>query len=236
MEHVDPASGNNDPIRSDDRTEKDVSPDSPQRPDFRPWEAMIALGVLATIYAVISSQLRLGPVWLLPIIVIGLLLAVVTAHKFEQSETARRLLFVITGAATAAVGGSILALLDRLLRGDVLAPSLLRDAALLWFANIIVFGLWYWELDGGGPYLRHIEGYQPTDLAFPQTTLGKLYSDGWKPQFVDYLFVAFTASAAFSPTDTMFLSVRSKLLMMVQATGSIVVLAVVAARAINILH
>jgi uncharacterized membrane protein len=135
-----------------------------------------------------------------------------------------------------AVLSSVVVLVVRLLRGDLSAPYLLRDAALLWISNVIVFGLWYWELDSGGPHYRHVHGYRPTDLAFPQTMLGGDMANGWVPNFVDYLFVAFNASTAFSPTDTSVLSARGKALMMVQSLMSIVLLAVVAARAINVLH
>lgn len=206
------------------------------RPPFRPWEVLLALLVLISIYAAMSSQLRLGPVWLLPLVVAGLLLALFLSHQYEQRRLARNFAIAVSIVGTLAVGASVVGLVSHLLREDILAPYLLRDAAMLWVANVIVFSLWYWELDGGGPYLRHSEEYRPTDLAFPQTTLGKRFSAAWTPQFADYLFVSFTASAAFSPTDTLFLSVRAKLLMMVQAMASIVIMVVVAARAINILH
>jgi hypothetical protein len=191
--------------------------------------------LLLSIYASVSNQLRVGPTWLVPALFVGLLLALWLAHRRERRSQARLLALGMTGIATLAVEGSMVGLVVRLIDGNVYAPYLLRDAALLWIANVIVFGLWYWELDGGGPHVRHSAGYVPTDLAFPQIALGRRFRSNWMPQFVDYLFVAFTASAAFSPTDTSFLSVRAKLLMMVQAVGSIVILAVVAARAINIL-
>jgi hypothetical protein len=202
---------------------------------FRPWDVLVAFALLVSIYASVSNQLRIGPTWLLPVLVVGLMLALALLHRGNRKSESRLLALGITGIATLAIAGSMAGLVARLIDGNVYAPYLLRDAALLWIANVIVFGLWYWELDGGGPRQRHGDGYNPTDLAFPQIALGKRFSQGWTPQFVDYLFVAFTTSAAFSPTDTSFLSMRAKLLMMVQAMGSIVILAVVAARAINIL-
>ena len=101
---------------------------------------------------------------------------------------------------------------------------------------IVVFGLWYWELDGGGPVARIQRGYAPTDLLFPQNQQGGSLAEGWSPAFVDYFFVAFNASSAFSPTDTLVLSQRTKLLMMLQSLSSIVMLAILAARAINTLQ
>jgi hypothetical protein len=173
--------------------------------------------------------------WLLPLLFAGLLIALAIAHVQERRVVARKLALALVMVGTIAVEASVVTLVVRLIQESEAAPYLLRDAALLWVANVIVFGVWYWELDGGGPRARHTDGYHPTDLAFPQIQIEELKMGAWKPEFVDYFFVAFTASAAFSPTDTSFLSVRAKLLLMLQAGGSIVILAVVAARAINIL-
>ena len=211
-------------------------PPEARRASWRLWEIVIALIVLAIAYSLITEQLRLAPVWLVPGIVAVLLVALTVAHFRERLDLARSLAIALAGVGMLAVQSSVIALVYRLLRGDLAAPYLLRDAALLWITNVIVYGLWYWELDGGGPHIRHLNGYRPTDLLFPQTMLGGKLAHGWSPDFVDYLFVAFNASTAFSPTDTSVLSVRAKLLMMTQSLTSIVLLAVVAARAINILH
>jgi len=197
---------------------------------------LAALLVLVAVYSLVTGDLRLGPAWLLPLLIAGLLIAVEIAHLVSRRETARRLAIVLVGLATLSVQGSAVALVVRLIEGTIKPSFLLRDAALLWVANVIVFALWYWELDGGGPRRRQQHGYEPTDLLFPQTALGGKLGATWAPGFVDFLFVAFNASAAFSPTDTMFLSARAKLLMMAQSLTSIVLMAVVAARAINILR
>lgn len=205
-------------------------------PAWHPWEVLIAILVLSTIFSLITDQLRIGPVWLLPSVVAILFIALFAAHLSERREMARRLAMALAGVGTLGVLSSVVVLVVRLIHGSVSAPYLLRDAALLWVANVIVFGLWYWEIDGGGPHQRHLHGYRPTDLAFPQTALGGRMAAGWIPDFIDYLFVAFNASTAFSPTDTSILSARAKVLMMLQSLMSIVLLAVVAARAINILN
>jgi hypothetical protein len=211
---------------------------APVRPGstWRPWEVFIALLVLAGTYSLITKQLRLAPIWLLPSVVAILLAALFVAHLSERRVVARWIAIALACVGMLAVSSSVVVLVVRLMQGDLAAPYLLRDAALLWFTNVMVFGLWYWELDGGGPLCRHLLGYRPTDLAFPQTTLGGDLAKGWMPNFVDYLFVAFNASTAFSPTDTSVLSSRAKMLMMIQSLLSIVLLAVVAARAINVLH
>jgi hypothetical protein len=112
------------------------------------------------------------------------------------------------------------------------ADRLLADAGLIWLANVLTFAVWYWEVDGGGPF-RRAAGGGPPDFQFPQQAGAAPGDADWIPGLVDYLFVAFTASTAFSPTDTLPLSARAKLLTMAQAALSLVVFGVIAARAIG---
>jgi hypothetical protein len=119
--------------------------------------------------------------------------------------------------------------------------DLLESAAALWITNIIVFASWYWRLDGGGPYQRELRGVH-TDGAFlfPQMTLDQqariaMGEQCWNPGFIDYLFVAFNTSTAFSPTDVPVLSRWAKVLMMIQSLISLATIALLAARAVNIL-
>jgi uncharacterized membrane protein len=121
------------------------------------------------------------------------------------------------------------------LGGRMSAPALLRDAALLWVINVVTFTVWYWEIDGGGPAQRRREEHHSEDFLFPQMNLGDKFTRDWSPGFLDYLFLAFNTSTAFSPTDTAFLSRRAKVLMMVQALLSLLILAVLVSRAINTL-
>jgi hypothetical protein len=201
------------------------------------WEPALALIVTGAAYALVSGNLRQGPRWALPALVIALLIPLTIARRRGLHLLGRRLAFVLVLLAMIAVGSSVATLVTELFRGSALpAKNLLRDAALLWLSNIAVFGIWYWELDGGGPAVRLHHGYKPTDLLFPQNQQGGDLAEGWMPGFFDYLFVAFTASTAFSPTDTLVLSARAKLLMMLQSLSSIVILAVLAARAINTLQ
>jgi hypothetical protein len=111
---------------------------------------------------------------------------------------------------------------------------LLKDAAVLWLANVLTFALWYWEMDGGGPERRAAEGYRSKDLVFPQCAGGEPPAH-WAPGLVDYVFFAFSTAMAFSPTDTAVLSRRVKMLVMTQALISMLCVAVLAARAINML-
>lgn len=106
---------------------------------------------------------------------------------------------------------------------------------MIWGINILVFAIWYWELDCGGPHARHVKRYTSTDFLFPQTAMPGADETTWSPRFMDYLFQAFNTSAAFSPTDVPILSRRAKGLTMAQATVSLVVVAVLISRAINTL-
>jgi hypothetical protein len=104
----------------------------------------------------------------------------------------------------------------------------------LWFTTIIVFGIWFWELDRGGPGMRcHREQAAP-DLFYPQMSLPEL-APGWQPRFVDYLYTAYTNAAAFSPTDTQPLSAMAKILMALESAIALVTLLLVVSRAVNVL-
>jgi hypothetical protein len=191
---------------------------------------------LVAAYALIDSQLRIGSPWLLTALMLALLLPILHSRRIGNHDVAHYLGLVSHTVATAAVAGSVTILGKRVLDGGEEASNLLRDAALLWISNVLVFSLWYWQLDGGGPDRRHMHGYVPTDFVFPQSALGESFVKGWSPRYIDYLFIAFNTSSAFSPTDTLTLSGRAKVLMMVQSLISIVALAVLGARAINTLR
>jgi len=105
----------------------------------------------------------------------------------------------------------------------------------MWVVNVLLFALWYWQLDGGGPIDRPRCAPADRDFLFPQQTEEALLESGWRPQFLDYLYVSFTNASAFSPTDTMPLSRWAKMLMLVESAASLVLAIMVAARAINLL-
>jgi hypothetical protein len=104
----------------------------------------------------------------------------------------------------------------------------------MWCLNVLVFALWFWELDNGGPAKRRTAGMEGSDFLFPQQTPDVPAAD-WRPLFLDYLYVSFTNATAFSPTDTLPLSRWAKMLMLLEAAASLVLALMVAARAINIL-
>jgi hypothetical protein len=202
---------------------------------LRTFEGLAAFLLLGIVYALVSARLTVGPPWLM-LAVVGVGSVVMSILHWRGFARARRALaLTLTGLATLAVAVSAALLLGALLAGRAQAQDLLLSAALLWLSNVLVFALWYWEVDAGGPQQRHLQSVHSTDFLFPQMVADDDRTCGWCPEFLDYLFLAFNTSTAFSPTDTMVLARRAKLLMMLQSIISLVTIAVLAARAINTL-
>jgi uncharacterized membrane protein len=199
------------------------------------WPAAVALLAVGALYAVLSDELTLIPRAFLLGLVAVLLVPLLSAHLRGSYRLARGFSFVVIGLVTLAVIVSVFLLVSSSLGGGTSAPALLQDAALLWVINVVTFAVWYWEIDGGGPAQRRQEEHHSEDFLFPQMNLDDKTAHDWSPGFLDYLFLAFNTSTAFSPTDTAFLSRRAKVLMMVQALLSLLILAVLVSRAINTL-
>ena len=213
------------------------------RPEPR-WPAVIAAFAAVALHFALPPELRIGPPGALAVIVTVLVLA---AHVTRTRGMHRQNEILGYGVLIVLTGGLIFgvaALLNALIQGTEKAPALLKSATVLWTTNVIVFASWYWRLDAGGPNRRerndaHTEGA----FLFPQMTFAAPNGDdvtiaehqGWRPHFVDYLFVAFNTSTAFSPTDTPVLSKWAKLAMMLQAIISFTTVVLIAARAVNIL-
>lgn len=165
-----------------------------------------------------------------------LLIPLWVSRRRGYHNLTHRLARALLIAVTVAVAASAFFLVTRLVGNKTAAPDLLRDAALIWVTNVLVFALWYWEVDAGGPAMRRMDRHASTDFMFPQMQREETgVTTSWAPGFIDYLFLAFNTSTAFSPTDTLVLSRRAKVLMMSQSLISLVVIAVIAARAINTL-
>jgi uncharacterized membrane protein len=151
-------------------------------------------------------------------------------------ENSRRLSIAVIALVSAANSASIILLVHLLVNGaQATAPTLLRAALHMWVVNVLLFGLWFWQLDGGGPVERPACVPADRDFLFPQQTEPALMEKGWRPLFLDYLYLSFTNAAAFSPTDTMPLSRWAKMLMLVESAISLALAVMVVARAVNIL-
>ena len=194
---------------------------------------MIAVLSVGGLYWALPESLVPGPGWLALALAGPLSLAAFISYrqaKFSLNQmVGYAVLIVITLATITALALLVAALPDRKQN----PRDLLRSAVALWFSNILVFASWYWRLDAGGPNQRDLRGeHTEGAFLFPQMTLG---DRDWKPGFMDYLFLAFNTSTAFSPTDVPVLSRWAKAMMMVQSAISLSTLALLAARAVNIL-
>jgi hypothetical protein len=205
------------------------------------WPAAVALLSVGGLYYALPPELRVGPEWLVLVLVAMLAIPATISHYRGHSQLSHALGYAANSVVTLSVAIS-LALLIRRLPGHKDAPAqLLRSAASLWICNLLVFACWYWRLDAGGPHQRALRrSHTDGAFLFPQMLLDpslrkEMGEDLWRPRFVDYLFLAFNTSTAFSPTDVPVLSRWAKILMMVQASISLTTIAILAARAVNIL-
>jgi hypothetical protein len=202
---------------------------------------MLALLAVGGLRLALPEPLSVGPAWLL-ITVVGVLMIPTIWARYRKLDKLNKLLgYVLTSIVTLDMVWSLYLLIAALPSKKEAPQDLLRSAGALWLANILVFASWYWRLDAGGPRARELRGVH-TDGAFlfPQMTLDlqakrEMGEQCWSPGFVDYLFLAFNTSTAFSPTDVPVLSRWAKLMMMVQALISFATVALLAARAVNIL-
>ena len=189
----------------------------------------------------LPGYLTVGPRWLFPGLVIMLLVPTVISHRTGRHNLNKFFGFTVTGVVTAGMIASVVLLIWALPSHKESPTDLLLSAASLWFTNILVFALWYWRLDAGGPHGRDSRpGHPEGAFLFPQMTMlpdskAEAGQELWTPNFVDYLFLAFNTSTAFSPTDVPVLARWAKVLMILQSLVSLTILVLLAARAVNIL-
>jgi uncharacterized membrane protein len=203
------------------------------------WHVQLTVLLALALQIGLPARLVIGPRFVVPsleaILLIGLTLT--TPKRYEQQSRTRQMAAVAMIMVTSIANAGSLFLLVRYLAngGKTGGEELILSALNLFATNIIVFALWYWEIDAGGPGARHNDGTRLPDFMFPQLNSKELAPEGWIPTFVDYLYVSATNATAFSPTDTLPLTHRAKLLMLAQSLVSLLTVALVAARAVNIL-
>lgn len=219
------------------------------------WLARGAIVVIALLQLLVVNEIEVGPRWLAPGLELAMLipLSLATAWNLGRAKEAttdqhwsvvirhrhlvRRAALVLTALVTLLNTAALFQLVRLLLAGKAGgAPTLLVDAMNVWVTNVLIFALWFWSTDRGGGAMRGLRGDRHADFLFPQMTLEAKATDApFVPGFVDYIFLSFTNATAFSPTDTLPLTQRAKLLMMAEASISLLTVALVAARAVNIL-
>ena len=203
------------------------------------WPASLAVAASILLYMTLPEKLILGPGWVIPslegALVVALTLTAPYRHREEQSlvQFASLLLIVLVNVANVASLGLLVHLVVS--GGSVSGRTLIYSGIQIWATLILVFALWYWELDRGGPTIRGHPDQRDPDFLFPQMATPELHQPDWMPLFPDYLYVSFTNSTAFSPTDTLPLTRRAKMLMLGEALASITTIVMVAGRAVNIL-
>jgi len=219
------------------------------------WLARGAVAVIVALQFLQINDLQIGPRWLAPIVEIALLvpLSIATAwthHRvrhaktddhwrlvYRQRRAIRWLALLLTAVVSFVNFGQLIFLVRALLGGHAgSGPTLLLDAMNIWVTNLIAFALWFWNIDRGGPTTHDLAAGRKPDFLFPQMLKDISSGNGeWSPGFIDYIYLSFTNATAFSPADTMPLTQRAKLLMMLEASVSLLTIALVAARAVNIL-
>lgn len=221
------------------------------------WPTLAVLSA-ASLYATLPARFISGSSsagvfgaarWIVPALALLLLLPLVMSmpqHRLLDSARAkasalrlsRRLASLgVIGVISAANAASIALLVHLLVNGSKTHANLLLRAGIhMWLLNILVFALWFWQLDGGGPVERRLETRRERDFLFPQQTIVPQSGVEWIPRFVDYFYLAYTNASAFSPTDTLPLSPWAKVLMTIQSAASLSLGIMVVARAVNILQ
>jgi len=203
------------------------------------WPAQIAILGAIGLQVALPERLTVGPAWLVPGLEGALLIVMffATPNELEyEHPRRRRLALSVIAFVTAANIYSLGALTHYLLHHNVdKGRELIVSGTLIWLTNFLIFGLWYWELDRGGPGKRAAAHDGPPDFLFPQMADDTIEPRDWRPRFIDYLYVSLTNATAFSPTDTMPLTATAKSVMGVQSVVSLVTIGLIVSRAVNIL-
>jgi uncharacterized membrane protein len=227
------------------RTTETSQPALPTLPGYPPpprgephWPPQVTVAVAIALQILLPDRLTAGPAWLLPALEALVLIALFIAspqRMVEEHAPRRRLALGLTALVSLANAISLVLLAVALLHKNVFqGNTLIVAGVLIWLTNVLLFGLWFWEIDRGGPGRRAAGHDGAPDFLFPQMTDERI-SPGWRPMFLDYLYVSTTNAAAFSPTDTMPLTAMAKSLMGAQSLISLVTIGMVVSRAVNIL-
>jgi hypothetical protein len=204
------------------------------------WGAQLIAAAAILLDFALADKLTVGPFWLLPGFEVLVLLGLVAASphpRWRHSPLRRRIAIVLIATVSSLNMLSLVLLCHYLLKGGRAGGrELIGSGIVLWVTNVLLFALWYWELDRGGPIARFAGNERRPDFLFVQMTEREYAPANWTPGLIDYLYTSFTNATAFSPTDTMPLTATAKCLMASQALTALVTIGLVVARAVNILQ
>jgi uncharacterized membrane protein len=203
------------------------------------WPAQLTVLAAITLQVTLPERLKAGSGLVLPmleaLLVVGLVLASPRTLEYEHPRRKRAAVVLIAFVSAANIY-SLIALSKHLLHHQVTdGRQLIISGVLIWLTNFMIFALWYWEIDRGGPGRRAAGNDGPPDFLFPQMSDDRIEPVNWRPRFLDYLYVSLTNATAFSPTDTMPLTPMAKTIMGVQSLVSLVTIGLIVSRAVNIL-
>jgi uncharacterized membrane protein len=203
------------------------------------WPAQATIILAIGLQLLLPERLTIGPTWLVAVLEAALLvwLTIASPARVEAEHPLRRRLAIVITSLVSLANATSLALLAHYLlhHNGGHGRELIVAGSLIWLTNVLSFALWYWETDRGGPGHRAAGHDGPPDFLFPQMSDDRIEPVGWRPQFIDYLYVSLTNAAAFSPTDTMPLTPLAKSLMGLQSLVSLVTIGLVVSRAVNLL-
>jgi hypothetical protein len=204
------------------------------------WPGAVGMAAAIGMQLALPSDVELPPRWLMPSVELALLIALLITNpgRIDRRDRYLRIMSLVL-IAFITIGNAVSAtrLIVGLVRGTFTdEPStLLLVGGAIWLTNVIAFSLWYWEFDRGGPVARAHALKPYPDFLFAQMQASELAPPDWEPSFVDYVYLSFTNAAAFSPTDVLPLSRWAKMTMLLQSAISLATVALVIARAVNIL-
>ena len=206
------------------------------------WPVALAIVVVAGLHVILPGRYRVQPAWVIPAVLLTMLAVLIVADpgRIDRQKTWLRIVTgtVIGVIAAANLLAAVRLVVDILTNNRLYAQNpggLLAVGGVIWATNVVAFGLWYWDLDRGGAASRAHHPDRNPAFIFPEMQHTEYVAGTWVPRFIDYLSLAFWTAMAFSPTDTSAIKPWAKLLMMLEAAGSIALAALVIARAINIL-
>jgi hypothetical protein len=205
------------------------------------WQALLALLAVGGIYLALPRSLVVGPTWLLPVVIVVLVTPTIVAHRMGRYSLNRALGLVTSSVITLALIASVVLLVLGVPAHKEAPLALLCSGAELWLTNVLAFAIWYWRLDGGGPTKRQQRReFGSRSFVFPQMQIEKIERSrfectGWRPLFIDYLFIAWTTSSTFGPTDAPLLARWAKIFTMLQIAISLTIVIVLISRAIGVL-